>query len=119
MKISHNFPSFAKSGGIVIGQGMVQYLEEIGFADVGAREVLFHEFAHHIQFSLGLDPRDGTPERTRYSELMVDALAAYYGHHPRGATLQRKRIQELVETAFFFGDCFFDDPGHHGTVRQV
>jgi len=102
-----------------MGDGIVQYLEFSGLGDAGPDFVLFHEFGHHVQIANGVfDDLENIPEHTRYTELMADALAAYYAHHPRGATFQTKRIVECARAAFSVGDCSFGSPGHHGTPNQ-
>ena len=113
------FPNFG--AGIAMGDGIVSFLEDIGYGDGGPEYVLFHEFGHQVQFGSGVfdsPPFDNDPENTRRTELMADALAAYYGHHPRGATFQTKRVEAMSESAFAVGDCFYDSPGHHGTPNQ-
>jgi predicted metalloprotease len=88
-----------------------------------APEAIFaHEFAHHIQFQNGYfdDPEAGltAPEQTRYTELMADAMAAYYLTHKRGATLNQKRVEQFLEVFYQIGDCGFTSSGHHGTPNQ-
>jgi len=101
-----------------MGDGLTQFLTEyMGFGNAGPEYVLFHEFGHHVQFGNDV-PFPNSPESTRYTELMADALAAYYGHHPRGATFQNKRIIDMMESAYGGGDCEFGAVGHHGTPNQ-
>jgi hypothetical protein len=107
---------FGKNG-IAMGDGLAMFLESAGIDDSGPDYVLFHEFAHQVQFEIGVNFVD-TPEGTRYTELMADALASYYGHHAHGATFQTKRIKDVVEAAYGVGDCQFSSPGHHGTPNQ-
>ena len=103
--------------GIAIGDGYLQYLEFAGMGDAGPDMVLFHEFGHQVQFGNNVKILD-TAKNTRYRELMADALAAYYGHHPRGASFQTKRITEITESTFAVGDCDINAVGHHGTPSQ-
>ncbi len=104
---------------IVMGDGLLLALEEIGLAQNGPDFVHAHEFAHHVQFELGaFEPGEPTPEGTRRTELMADGFGAYFAAHPRGMSMQTKRIVDVVESAFTVGDCAFDSPGHHGTPNQ-
>jgi predicted metalloprotease len=97
-------------------------LEFDGIDNAGPDYVLAHEFAHHIQYTVGTFDTPKFPteaEKTRYVELMADALAAYFLHHPRqGTNFQTWRIEQVVRAAFSAGDCGFDNPGHHGTPSQ-
>ena len=104
---------------IVMGDGILELLRDIGFGNNAPDFVHAHEFAHHVQFELGVfDDYDGTPEATRRTELMADSFGAYYCAHARGATFQAKRFAEVMNAAYSIGDCFFDDPSHHGTPNQ-
>ena len=105
---------------IVMGEGIVAAYEAIGLGDVGPRVILAHEFAHHIQFELGtFDSGPADPaEATRRTELMADAMAAYYGVHKKGLALNQKRVVDALLSFYTVGDCVFDSPGHHGTPLQ-
>jgi hypothetical protein len=104
---------------IVIGDGFLGALTTMGIDDVGARVVLAHEYAHHLQADLGLfdSPLTGA-EATRRTELLADAYAGYLAAHARGLSLNAKRVVEAQQTFFELGDCSFADPGHHGTPDQ-
>lgn len=104
---------------IVIGDGFLGALSAMGLEDVGTRVVLAHEYAHQIQTELNLfeSPLTG-PEATRRAELMADAYAGYFAVHPRGLSLNAKRIVDVQQTFYELGDCSFDDLGHHGTPDQ-
>lgn len=120
--LSYNAFSAETSTGIpvvVVGDGMIQANDEMGWGDVGSRFVLAHEVAHNVQAAGGgYEGFPGTPAATRRMELMADALAAYYPAHPRGPSMQAKRIAEASVAAHSVGDCFFEDPDHHGTPNQ-
>lgn len=108
---------------IVMGDGVLAGYEALGFGDVAPQAVFAHEFAHHIQYERGYfaDPyaTAGTPpERSRYTELMADAYAAYYLTHSRGAAMNQKRVEAFLSAFFQIGDCAFANPGHHGTPNQ-
>ena len=109
---------------IVMGDGILEVLTDLGFGENGPDAVHAHEFAHHVQFELGVYlpcdefDEDITPEFTRYTELMADALGAYYCAHARGAAFQARRVMEVIGEAYVNGDCVFDSPFHHGTPNQ-
>jgi hypothetical protein len=108
---------------IVMGDGVLAGYEAVGFADVAPQAIYAHEFGHHIQFENDYfdDPlatAGDPPEQTRYTELMADAMGAYYLTHKRGAAMNRKRVEQFLEVYFQVGDCAFDNPGHHGTPNQ-
>jgi hypothetical protein len=108
---------------IVMGDGILAGYEAVGFEDVAPQAVYAHEFAHHIQYENGYfdDPVPGATtvaELTRYTELMADAMAAYYLTHKRGGTMNRKRVEQFLEVFFQIGDCAFSNDGHHGTPNQ-
>jgi hypothetical protein len=104
---------------IVFGDGLLDFFEYAGLADVGPRVVLAHEFAHHVQFEKGLfdSPLTGA-EATRRTELMADAMATYFATHSRGLSLNAKRVLQAQQAFFEVGDCAFDSDGHHGTPLQ-
>jgi len=113
------FPNYG--AGVAMGDGIVSFLDDIGFRKGGPEYVLFHEFGHQVQYGnrvFDAPPFDNDPENTRRTELMADALAAYYGHHPKGATFQNKRVEAMSVSAFAVGDCYYESPGHHGTPNQ-
>jgi hypothetical protein len=107
---------------IVMGDGILEGYKALGFDDVAPQAIFAHEFAHQIQFQKNyrVPTFGGTtpPERTRYTELMADAYAAYYLTHARGATLRQKRVEEFLEVFYQIGDCSFTSSGHHGTPNQ-
>lgn len=108
---------------IVLGDGVLAGYQALGFDDVAPQAIYAHEFAHHIQYERNYfdDPVPGATteaELTRYSELMADAMAAYYLTHARGAAMNRKRVEQFLEVFFEVGDCAFTNPGHHGTPNQ-
>jgi hypothetical protein len=97
--------------------------DRLGFEDVAPQAIYGHEFAHHIQFAHDYfsDPVPGATTiagRTRYTELMADAMSAYFLTHKRGAAMNRKRVEQFLEVFFQVGDCRFTHPDHHGTPNQ-
>jgi hypothetical protein len=127
-----SFNSFAATsfGGpipdkIVIGDGILEGFEAVGFGDVAPKAIYAHEFSHHIQYEHGYNTEDipGTAnpdpsERNRYNELMADAFAGYYLTHKKGAGFHRKRVEQFLQIFFQLGDCAFNTPTHHGTPNQ-
>lgn len=108
---------------VVLGDGVLAGYEALGLGDVAPQAIYAHEFAHHIQYENDYfdDPivSGATPaEQTRYTELMADAMAAYFLAHKRGATLNQKRVELFLQVFFEVGDCSFTSPGHHGTPNQ-
>jgi len=123
-----SFNAFAASGGgipdkIIMGDGVLAGFEAVGLGDVAPQAAYAHEFAHQIQFENGYfdDPfatAGSAAERTRYTELMADAYAAYYLTHKRGGTLNKKRVAQFLQVYYQLGDCAFTSSGHHGTPNQ-
>jgi hypothetical protein len=105
---------------VVMGDGLIAAVKELNLGFVGPRTVLAHEFGHHIQFERGeiLPGQEPTPEGTRRTELMADALSAYFTIHRSGLGLTNGRVTETIRTFYIVGDCQFYSPGHHGTPKQ-
>lgn len=105
---------------LVMGDGILEAYDAIGLGDVGPRVIMGHEFAHHVQFELGVFDTGPTDEAeaTRRTELMADAMATYHATHKKGLALNRKRVADALLSFYTVGDCAFDDPGHHGTPLQ-
>lgn len=107
-------------GAILMGDGVMQAMAEIGLGDVAPRAILGHEYAHHVQFQKNLfETTLPTPEeRTRRTELMADSFSTYFLTHARGEALNAKRLLPSLRAFYEIGDCAFDNPGHHGTPNQ-
>lgn len=106
---------------IIMGDAVLELYELMGFEDIAAQAVYAHEYAHHVQFdnNYGLNqPGSTAAERTRYTELMADAMSAYFLTHKRGASANKHRVAEFLEVFFQIGDCSFTASGHHGTPDQ-
>ena len=116
------FPWYGFSDKIVMGDGVIEFLNDIGLGSHGPDMIMAHEFGHHVQFELGVFdipvPPENQPEETRRTELMADAFGAYFAAHSRGAAFQARRIVQVFEASYAVGDCFFTNPGHHGTPNQ-
>jgi hypothetical protein len=102
---------------IIMGDGVMDTYDDIDLGDVAPAAILAHEYGHQVQFANDVF-FEFTPEGTRGTELMADALAAYYLTHKRGATMNWKRVQQFLEVFFNIGDCAFANPNHHGTPKQ-
>ena len=103
---------------IVVGEGFLDALDELDVDDVGGSVVLAHEYAHQLQVQDDLFGTATGPEANRRVELMADAFAGYFAVHPKGLSLNARRVTQVQQTFFELGDCSFDDPGHHGTPEQ-
>ena len=105
---------------LIMGDGILDAYDSIGLGDVGPRVIMAHEFAHHVQFELGVfDSGPSDPSAaTRRTELMADAMASYFGTHKKGLSLNRKRVADALLSFYTVGDCSFSSPGHHGTPLQ-
>jgi len=125
---SFNAFAFSTFGGpipdkIVMGDGILAGYAALGFGDVAPQGVYMHEFAHHIQYENGYFEDEyattgSAAEQTRYTELMADAMSAYFLTHKRGLALNEKRVAQFLEVFYQIGDCGFTSSGHHGTPNQ-
>jgi hypothetical protein len=117
--VSFRHPALGKK--IVMGDGIMEGFAELGYGDVAPQAIFAHEYAHQIQYEKNyfadVATLDG-PEQTRYTELMADAMAAYFLTHARGSALNKFRVQQFLEVFYQIGDCAFDNDGHHGTPNQ-
>jgi hypothetical protein len=111
-------PQLISADKIIMGDGVLDGFGRLGFGDVAPQALYAHEFAHHIQYQRGWYQAGADPEGTRYTELMADAMAAYYLTHKRGGTMNKHRVAEFLEAFFQIGDCAFSNPNHHGTPNQ-
>lgn len=105
---------------IIIGDGLLQGLDDLGYAKTAPQAILAHEFGHQIQYDLGI-LKTGmklTPKISRRIELMGDAYAAYFLAHAQGAAMQLNDLQQVAEVFYNTGDCDFTVDGHHGTPTQ-
>lgn len=110
-------PDFGTVKKIVMGDGILEAYDDLGFGDVAPQAILAHEYGHHVQFAKNVDFVN-SPEGTRRTELMADAFAAYYLTHKLGATMNWKRVQQFLVVYYGIGDCAFTNPNHHGTPNQ-
>jgi hypothetical protein len=107
---------------IVMGDGILEMLSDLGLDANAPDYVHAHEFGHHVQYRLGVFDvavaEEDLPEATRRTELMADAFGAYYCAHVEGAAFRAWKIRQVYSAAYLVGDCAFDSPGHHGTPHQ-
>lgn len=104
---------------VVFGEGMASALDVLGVGATGAKAVIGHEMAHHVQYEQGYfdSPLTG-PEATRRTELMADTFGTYFVAHKRGLNLAGSRLDQAEQTFYEVGDCSFTSNGHHGTPNQ-
>ncbi|WP_026629853.1 hypothetical protein [Dyadobacter alkalitolerans] len=105
---------------IVFGDALLQPFDALGYGDIAPQAILAHEYAHHIQYDLGIKDY-GIPLTSagnRRTELMADAYAAYFLSHSRGAAMEWKSMQRVAEVFSYLGDCDFESELHHGTPVQ-
>ena len=119
------FDSFTRSNGLlVIGDGLLEILEELGIdGEIAFTAILSHEWWHQAQFENSedwtyLEEIVGTNEKSRFTELEADFAAAYFMAHKRGATYNWWRIEEYFTLSFNVGDCLTSSDQHHGTPAQ-
>jgi hypothetical protein len=81
---------------------------------------LSHEYGHQVQFQKVVDFKyiPETAGVSQFIDFLADAMAAYHGHHPRGATFQIKCLIEMVWGVYAVGGCNFESLGHHGSPIQ-
>jgi hypothetical protein len=105
---------------IVFGDALLQPFDALGYGDIAPQAILAHEFAHHIQYDLGIKDYGIplTPAGNRRTELMADAYAGYFLAHAQGAAMELKSVQRAGEVFANLGDCLFDYELHHGTPTQ-
>lgn len=117
---AYYYPDRDHGASLSYGHGMFAFNEALSLSPT---QVLYHEYAHHIIFDLDpAVPFYKTPEENRYLELLADAFASYYAHHPKGGNVLAfesfDASEQIIQTAFVGGDCSFRRPGHHGTPNQ-
>ncbi|MUH37181.1 hypothetical protein D9O36_15115 [Zobellia amurskyensis] len=116
--------AFGQNDLIVIGDGIVDLLEQTGIRrNVIWNGIMAHEWAHHMQFNnqdkwYPNGAADNAPEATRTTELEADFFTGYYVTHKKGGTQNWRRTQQFLELFFNIGDCSFTSDGHHGTPLQ-
>ncbi|GAB1509463.1 hypothetical protein JCM33774_15040 [Actinophytocola sp. KF-1] len=104
---------------MVFGEGLATALDALDLGTTGAKAVVGHEMAHHVQYEQGYfdSPLTG-PEATRRTELMADAFGTYFVAHKRGMNFNAVQIHKAEQSFYQVGDCSFESNGHHGTPNQ-
>jgi len=111
---------------IVIGEGLLEVFDILGYGATTPGYIYAHEFGHHIQFErdlLGINAtlNESNPFDLRELELMTDAFAGYYLAHPKGGNFKKGMVHQLWKEAFVIGDCEFnatENTNSHGTPNQ-
>lgn len=104
---------------IVMGDGVLEGMKDLGLDDVAPDAILGHEFGHHIQYQDGLVESDlPAPEASRRLELMADTFGSYFLTHADGKDFGLRRVKDFVRLFYDLGDCEFASAGHHGTPDQ-
>jgi hypothetical protein len=111
---------------IVIGDGMLDFVEYLGGGELGNVLVLSHEFSHFLQFMMDADlhgvdayyAEKKNSTNSRMSEMEADAMAAYVLANDQGGDLDIAQLVDLSELMFHFGDCNATAEDHHGTPEQ-
>lgn len=115
--MKHNGKTTARR--IVMGDGIMRAMAELGWGRVAPQEILAHEYGHQVQIAnKALKAGDRTPAQTRYLELMADAYGAYYLHHGKGGRMDWKNVNSFLQVVYATGDCSFTSTAHHGTPNQ-
>lgn len=104
---------------VVFGEGLASALDALGVGATGAKSVIGHEMAHHVQYEQGYfdSPLTG-PEATRRTELMADSFSTYFLAHKHGMNLTGDKLDLAEDALYQVGDCSFTSNGHHGTPNQ-
>jgi hypothetical protein len=110
---------------VVIGDGYLDFVASLGFANVGKDIVHAKLFSHALQFILDLEDAGGdydfyienfnntrSPELDRRSELEADAMAAYALAHDQGRNFDVEMLIEVANATFAIGDCGSDELDH-------
>lgn len=106
-------------GTVLFGRRL--FLQLIGLPehpDVGVAAVCAHEYAHILQFRLGLTNQlEAGQKSVKRTELHADFLAGYF------AGIRRQDRPEFPAAvfavrAFALGDNEFNSPDHHGTANE-
>jgi predicted metalloprotease len=109
--ISTRFASgiFTGHSGVLPGAG----------GDLGVASILAHEYAHNIQFELGVYAAHSHAPQQKPFELEADCMAGMWVNHAYSeGILDPGDVEEGANTAFAAGDTLFTDPDHHGTPEE-
>ncbi len=114
VKIKHggydfNAYSYPSNSYIWFGEAFYRHFRyNIGGNGVAVTGMLAHEYAHQVQWRLGI----GNYNYTLYNELQADALAGYFMGHQSGENLGWSQVQYVAEGQGSVAG------GDHGTYQQ-
>ncbi|KAL7544624.1 hypothetical protein ACHAWF_007997 [Thalassiosira exigua] len=116
----HDDPDRRTKDSVLVGDGVLRFLSDLGLSDAGPDFVHAHEFAHHLQFRMDMAVPPGAKFKNddRRKELMADALGGYFLAHDRGANMSPEEIEYFAEASYSTGDCGTGKEDHHGTPAQ-
>ena len=105
---------------LIIGDGVLQFVEDSNLSSSGPDFIHSHEFGHHLQYEMDMvhNVPPGYENDIRRKELMADAISAYFLAHDRGGNMEAHEISEFSMVAFATGDCNTGQEDHHGTPKQ-
>lgn len=87
--------------------------------DFGLAYVVAHEYAHNVQYELGLyelQPRSGA---VKAFELQADCMAGLWGNSVyRAGKIKPGDVEEAMSTALAAGDFDYSNENHHGTPDE-
>lgn len=122
------FDGRSERDSIIVGDGIYEFLEWLGLGDDGVAYIHSHEYAHHLQYDLGIGyygsttsaaaSADSAAVETRWWEMMADALGSYFNAHSAGGRMDDDALLNVHRAAFSLGDCEDTIGSHHGLPRQ-
>jgi hypothetical protein len=92
---------------VVLGDGLLDAFDQIGFDDVSVESVLGHEYGHQVDYA-----HDNYPSNAS-DELGPDAYGGYFVAHAKGLGWNSRLQQEVTYLDYSIGECY-----HHGTSDQ-
>ncbi|MFD2472875.1 hypothetical protein [Amycolatopsis silviterrae] len=93
---------------IMLGDGLLDVVNHLGFDDVSVEAVVGHEYGHQVDFA-----HNNYPENES-SEMGPDAYGGYFGAHAKGEAWNARTQQEVTYLDASIGDCQHS----HGTPDQ-
>ncbi|WP_406630777.1 hypothetical protein [Amycolatopsis sp. WGS_07] len=93
---------------IMLGDGLLDVVNHLGFDDVSVEAVVGHEYGHQVDFA-----HKNYPENES-SEMGPDAYGGYFGAHAKGEAWNARTQQEVTYLDASIGDCQHS----HGTPDQ-
>ncbi|MGW5714940.1 hypothetical protein ACWEVP_02135 [Amycolatopsis sp. NPDC003865] len=93
---------------VALGDGLLDTVDVLGFADVSVESVVGHEYGHQVDFAHENYPRNES------SEMGPDAYGGYFVAHAKGYAWNARTQQEVTYLDASIGDCYHS----HGTPDQ-